>query len=376
MVLLDLQKAFDTVDHSILLQELKAIGLEKPAVNWFKAYLSNRLQCVEIGDILSAPANVICGVPQGSILGPLLFLIYVNDMPSAVKCKLLLYADDSALLEAGKSVDDIQQRLSVELQSVREWLTDNKLSLHLGKTESILFGSKQRLSKSESIDVTCDGQILASKSCVKYLGATLDQSLSGSQIADNIISKSNAKLKFLYRQTRHFDSHTKKLLTSALIQCHLDYASTSWYSGLTKYYKNRLQTTQNKIVRYLLNAPPRSHIGYTEFVRVKMLLVELRVKQLKLNHLHNIIHGNAPSYLTSSFQFNSSHHNTRAGPLSLIVPSVKSFGQSSFFYTGAVVWNSLPSHLKSNYKSAFKSAVKQFLFSQFLQADLNPFIVS
>ena len=153
-----------------------------------------------------------CGLwcPLGSILGPLLFLIYVNDIPSAVKCKLLLDADDSALLIAGKSAVDIQQRLSSELQSVREWLIDNKLSLHLGKTESILFGSKQRLNNVESIDVTCDGQSLASKSCVKYLGVVLDQSLSGSQSADTFISKSNAKLKFLYRQTRQFDMETKK----------------------------------------------------------------------------------------------------------------------------------------------------------------------
>ena len=129
MVLLDLQKAFDTVDHSILLSKLKAIGLLKPAVNWFRAYLSDRLQRVEIGDVISSPAKVICGVPQGSILGPLLFLLYVNDMPSAVKCKLLLYADDSALLVSGKDVDVIQQILSSELQSIKEWLIDNKLSL-------------------------------------------------------------------------------------------------------------------------------------------------------------------------------------------------------------------------------------------------------
>ena len=101
MVLLDLQKAFGTVDHSILLNKLGAIGLQKPAIDWFKAYLSDRQQCVDIGGVKSAYAKVICGVPQGSIHGPLLFLIYVNDMPGAVKCKLLLYADDSALLVSG-----------------------------------------------------------------------------------------------------------------------------------------------------------------------------------------------------------------------------------------------------------------------------------
>ena len=122
-----------------------------------------------------------CGVPQGSILGPLHFLVYIDDMHAAVKCKLILYADDSALHVAGKNCAIIQQRLSSELESIWEWLTDNKLSLHFGKTESIVFGSKRRLQGNNSIEVTCDGQIIASKSCLKYLGVELDQSLFNSR---------------------------------------------------------------------------------------------------------------------------------------------------------------------------------------------------
>ena len=196
----------------------------------------------------------------------------------------------------------------------------------------------------------------------------MDQSLSNSQTADKIVSRSNGKIKFLYRQTRHFNMKTKKLLTSALIQCHFEYASASWYSGLTKKYKNRLQTTQNKIVRFLLNAPPRNHIGYSELSQINMLPVDLRVKQLKLNQIHNIVHGKAPMYLQSSFSLNTSRHNTRSGPLSLSIPSVKSFGLSSFNYTGAVAWNDLPGDIKSvRTKPMFKSKVKQFLFNKCLE---------
>ena len=104
-------------------------------------YLGGRSQVVDVKGTISQPKEIDCGVPQGSILGPLLFLIYVNDMQAAVKCKLLLYADDSALLVSGKDVNEIQKVLSDELNSVCEWLVDNKLSIHLGKTESILFGS-------------------------------------------------------------------------------------------------------------------------------------------------------------------------------------------------------------------------------------------
>ena len=146
MVLLDLQKAFDTVDHTILLNKLKWLGADDLTVRWFRSYLTGRTQVTDIGGTMSEPKGVTCGVPQGSIRGPLLFLLYVNDMASAVRCKLLLYADDSALIASGKNVADIESTLSSELEYVSNWLIDNKLSLHLGKTQSILFGTKRRLS--------------------------------------------------------------------------------------------------------------------------------------------------------------------------------------------------------------------------------------
>ena len=165
---------------------------------------------MEIGGTISKPATITCGVPQGSIIGPLLFLIYVNDLPSAVGCKLLLHADDSALIVSGTNTEEIRNRLSSELESIREWLIDNKLSLHLGKTESILFGSKRKLQLNNSIQVQCAGNTLTYHTHVKYLGVELDQSLTGDGVAEKIISKSNAKLKLLYRQTRNVNLETKK----------------------------------------------------------------------------------------------------------------------------------------------------------------------
>ena len=108
MVVIDLQKAFDTVNHKILLSKLQALGLDQVAIKWFASYLEDRQQIVQIGDTHSDSCSIKCGVPQGSILGPLLFLIYVNDMRAAVSCKLLLYADDSALLTSGKDVSEIE----------------------------------------------------------------------------------------------------------------------------------------------------------------------------------------------------------------------------------------------------------------------------
>lgn len=157
MVLLDLQKAFDTVDHSILLMKLQASGLSIDVLNWFKSYLSDRQQLVDVSGTYSSNSKITCGVPQGSILGPLLFLIYVNDMSAVVKNKLLLYADDSGILVTGKSLFVVEKALTDDMELVSQWLVDNKLSLHFGKTESILFGSRQKLRSQSNLHITCSG---------------------------------------------------------------------------------------------------------------------------------------------------------------------------------------------------------------------------
>ena len=144
MILTDLQKAFDTIDHDVLLQKLYAIGFSKHTVNWFQSYLSNRSFLVNLENNFSQPASVSCGVPQGSILGPLLFLIYVNDMSQAAKCDLFLYAGDTCLVCQHKDINKIKNQLNEDFCNICNWFVDNKVGIHFGehKTKSILFASK------------------------------------------------------------------------------------------------------------------------------------------------------------------------------------------------------------------------------------------
>ena len=200
MVLLDLQKAFDTVDHDILCKKLEAMGLD--FTNWFKSYLGGRQQVVVANDTRSEPGIVNCGVPQGSILGPLLFVCHINDMSISINkqiCKLLLYADDSALIVSGSDPREIAELLTTELNSCRQWLIDNKLSLHLGKTESILFGSNKKLRKANNFEVKCNNVVIDQVKPVKYLGLQLDANLGGISIVNETLKKANSKLKFLYK---------------------------------------------------------------------------------------------------------------------------------------------------------------------------------
>ena len=372
MVDLDLQKAFDTVNHKILLGKLKAAGLADSSIKWFDSYLTGRNQVVDVDGVHSNPRDVTCGVPQGSILGPLLFLVYVNDMVSAVNCKLLLYADDSALMVSHRDTEVIQEQLCSELDAVNEWLIDNKLSLHLGKTESVLFGPKRKLAKQSELGITCGNTQITPKSEIKYLGLDIHQSLDGEITADKVIKKANSRLKFLQRKGRFLNVYTKKLLVSAQIQCHYDYACSSWYLGLTKQTKQRLQITQNKIIRNVLNLSPRSHIGAKEFQEVNWLPVKYRVFQIIVNHMFRILNGKSPTYLQEGItRLSKIHsHSTRSGALALYKPHMGTHGQKTFLYNGISLWNSLPTSVQSQQcKDIFKLEVKKHFFNEIFQSE-------
>ena len=168
-------------------------------------------------------------------------LIYVNNMKAAVKCKLILYADDSALLVSGKDVVKIEQVLSTELKAVNGWLEENRLSLHLGKTQSNLFGSKKSLQKDDKLHITCNGRHIEMKEEVEYFRVVLDQALQCSCIIYKIVSKSINKFKFLYKNTKGFNWQIKRMIVLAMVQCHYDYACAMWFSRISISAKKRLQ---------------------------------------------------------------------------------------------------------------------------------------
>ena len=372
LLLLDLQKAFDTVDHLILCDKLKAMGVK--SVEWFYSYLTGRKQVVDINGHVSEPCNITCGVPQGSILGPLLFLCYVNDMKISVSCQLLLYADDSILIVSHKDEKVISNELGKELESCNNWMIDNKLSLHIGKTEAMIVGSKRKLDRVNEFSVTCNNQTIKGAKSVKYLGAHLDENASGEGTYQAIRKKINARLKFLYRQASALNQDIKKTLCSALIQPHFDYACSSWFPGLTSKSKKQLQISQNKIVRFIIGLEHRTHIGVTELKKVNMLKVEERVKQLKLNHVYNIYNNVGPSYLTDNFHRTANLHSirTRRSECSFFVPRVQGMAVHSFFYSAIKEWNSLPSNIQCiDGKSRFKTAVKRHLIEQARNLELN-----
>ena len=368
MVLLDLQKAFDCVDHELLLLKLKGMGVK--CTDWFRSYLTGRRQCTVVGGVSSDFLGVTCGVPQGSILGPTLFLCYINDMAASLKCRVSLYADDSTLIASGGTGEELSRFLSSELASCRDWMTDNGLSLHLGKTECMVFGSKRRLKRVGDFQIRCGDTTVNRVPMVKYLGFLLDETLSGSDQASTSLKRIASRLAFLYRNAAALDLNTRKTLCAALVQPHFDYCISAWYSGVLARLKDRFDVMQRKMARFIFSLDYRAHVDVTHFRGLGWLSVPDRVRYFKLLHVFRVFSGRAPLYLRENFtRLRDIHgHNTRGSDTDFYVPPIAptNIVHRSFFYTAIKEWNALPSGLKllGNEKS-FKSKLKHFLLGRY-----------
>lgn len=172
-VFIDLSKAFDTVDHELLVHKLRSLGLDDICIQWFISYLGSRNQVTSVASTLSSSAAVTVGVPQGSILGPLLFLVYVNDL---VKCPLqsdvVLYADDTVLCCSAKNVHDLKHKLNADLGVASDWFNRNLLTINTSKCKFMVFGNTRKLNNIETVDIHINEYTLDRTDTFKYLGVT------------------------------------------------------------------------------------------------------------------------------------------------------------------------------------------------------------
>ena len=245
----------------------------------------------------------------------------------------------------------------------------------MGKTECIVFGSKQKLKKARSLNIIVNNVTVEVTKCIKYLGAYIDENLSGNVMFDYIIKKINSTSKFLYRNKSFFNFDVRKMLVNSLIQPRFDYACQIWYRSIGKTKQSQLQRCQNKCMRFICDYPSRHHISFKDFKKLNYLSVSKRVDYLTLCNMYNIINKQGPSYQLELIKPCSHKHSTRQNVNSVEIESVKTFGKSSFYFNGSKLWNNLDNKIKCcNSKSIFKNLCKKYLMKSMESAANCEFI--
>ena len=260
-IFLDLKKAFDTVNHDLLIKKLNSYGIRGRELDWFKSYLSGRMQAVNINSTLSHFKNIEIGVPQGSILGPLLFIIFVNSLPDSIHngCKCVMYADDTTLLLNSSDPNTLQNDLNSNLGRIADWFQANKLTLNIKKTKLMLFGSKQSLHKFKDVSLIYNGVSIERVEKFKYLGVTFDPQLSWNDHVNYLSSIISKRIGVIYRVKHYLPNKIINMLAQALVFPHFDYCSSVW-SNFSMHHSNELQILQNRLARVLLSADIRTSV--------------------------------------------------------------------------------------------------------------------
>ena len=372
-IFVDFSKAFDTVDHNILLQKLSHYGIRGLSNKWFESYLTGRKQFVSIENIDSQLKDVIYGVPQGSVLGPLLFLIYINDLHKAIKYSTVHhFADDTNLLYTNKSLKSIHKKMKIDIKLLVQWLLANKISLNAGKTEVIIF--RHHLKKINMRFIfKIDGKKIYPSRMVKYLGVILDENLSWEPHINYISLKLRKANGALSKIRYYVPKQTLRSLYFSLFHCHLIYAPQLW-AQLQNIHSNKIFILQKKAMRIMDNADRRAHTDPL-FYDYKILKLFDHVKMENALFLHKYFNHELPQSLIDNFKIEQRNdlYSTRTSRYNtLIVPNIstKKYGESSVIYQSIISWHYFSYNLQNpNLQNTtifqLKELVQNFLLNSY-----------
>lgn len=363
MLLLDLSAAFDTVDHNVLTTRLSdTFGIDVVPINWFRSYLSDRYQVVCTPSISSDPVLVTCGVPQGSVLGPVLLLMYVDPLKNVSPTDVWMHQffDDTQigvkfrLLESTRSnapspslsQHEAEKCLQVWISRAEEWFTYNSVKLNVDKSVLFFSTAEKQVHCLVPDDITIGDRSIQPLSVVTDLGVIFDSHLSMNQHMTIICRKGFGQIFALFKIRRFLPRPAAKCLFQALVLSHVDYAN-SLLVGLPKKQFNPLRILQNAAARFILCR--RRFENATPLLKyLKRLPVDKRIELKEAILTFKCIYSLAPFYLSSLVHRHVPARSLRSvGRNYLTVPSVfTSFRKISFSYAASTIWNTLPDNIR------------------------------
>jgi exonuclease III len=373
LVLLDLSAAFDTVEHGILLSLMESrLGITGTVLNWFQSYLNNRTQKVSVGKSLSSLSNLQYGVPQGSVLGPILFTIYILPMGDIARrhgITFHIYADDTQIycsFDLSDS-DDTKSRIENCIADIRLWMISHKLKLNDDKTEIIILTAPNQNTQVNCGNIVIGDSFVAPAASARNLGVIFDHSLTMESHIKMVSKNAYYHLRNIasIRNTLCVDS--AKALVHAFISSRLDYCNSLLY-GLPQKSIDRLQRVQNMAARLITGTKITDHITPVLY-GLHWLPISQRIAFKIITLTFKALHGLAPQYLTQLIRPYRPRRSLRSANKDLLdLPkmSLKRYGCRSFQYAAPTLWNNLPESIRSNKEFlSFKSSLKTYLFKNY-----------
>lgn len=354
-VYIDLKKAFDTIDHGLLIKKLEFYGIRGIASNWLYTYLNKRQQYVQFDNKASSLLEIKCGVPQGSVLGPQLFILYINDICNVSKIvHFILFADDTNLFVNGDNIDELCLILNRELDKLNTWFIINKLSLNVSKTNYMIFSYKA-ISNNICIKFNCSS--IERVRVTKFLGIWIDDKLNWKEHITRIKNKLSKSIAIMHKSKHLLDNQSLYILYCSLILPYLNYCLEIW-GNTYKSNLNSLYILQKRAIRIICKVDSRAHTKEL-FYKLKILnlydLLELRICTLLYKAKYFLL----PQNLQDMFTLQTNHkYNTRQNIDFKVNHARTNIKAMSITIKGVKLWNSLGSDLTKSV--SLKIFVKNF----------------
>ena len=347
-VFLDLTKAFDTVDHGILLSKLSAIGLSGNSLNWFQSYINKRSQRTCCESELSSKLPITHGVPQGSILGPLLFVIYINDLPSVLQSSSAsLYADDTVIYCYGSSSRELSEKLNRDLLTVAQWMNEHKLTLNLEKTKCILIGSNRKPESKVPLTVSILDHKVDNVSSFKYLGIFISSDFKWTHHIEHIVKKVNQRLGLLKRVKHLLPFKSRLLYYNSIVMPLFDYADLVWGDKHNLTLMSSLQTLQNKAAKLILDRPLYSSAS-DALTTLNWVSLEKRRYQRRCVYVYKCLNGLVNHDMDLLRHEDQHTYNTRNKDKLRIPIATRQWGQQRTAFQAVNDFNSLNPDIKQS----------------------------